>query len=125
AGEEQGAAVRFRRQIRILRAVDKLVGRVSSGRIEAANQAVMALERRRVDVPAQPEVERQFATYFPVILHVRCVVALHGGGQRVVIGAVIAASGKNAQQERSKRISAEGIAGIIDLLRKTSRGLKA
>src|SRR5258706_9081634 len=49
---------------------------------------------------------------------------LHRGSQHVVVGAIVPAAGKNAQQEGRDRIAAKRIRRVVDLLREGFGGLK-
>src|SRR5258708_25178022 len=77
----------------------------------------MPLEGREIEVPAKTKIESQLASHLPVILYVRRIVMLYGGGQDVVLGAVVAAARKDAEQEGGQRIPAERVRSVVSLLR--------
>src|SRR5262249_25975727 len=65
------------------------------------------------------------AADLPIILHVGRIVMLHRGGQHVVIGAIVAAPGKNSQQEGCDGVTTQRIAGVVYPLSESPRGLQA
>ena len=98
--------------------------RVHDVRVEAAVLAVEALADRAVEVPAQPEVERELAGQLPVVLDPGCVVRPEVDRERVVVDHGVGRV-ERAEQHRRDRVARERVPLVPDALRKPARELQA
>ena len=89
--------------------VDELVHRAGYIRVKAAIHAVVPLNRRRIEVPAQSQIDRQSLGDAPVILHPRGIIAVPVDTQQGV--GRTAAARQGAAQSRPRPAMAPGPTG--------------